>query len=118
MIVIATDAPLDARNLERLAKRAVLGLGRVGSFISNGSGDFIVAFSTATRIPAGADQAVRSARVLRNDAVSPLFLAAVEGVEEAVYNSLTRATSMTGRDGRTVDAIPVDELERLLQRSP
>jgi D-aminopeptidase len=109
MIVLATDAPLSSRNLERLARRAILGLARTGSFMANGSGDFVIAFSTAdvsgengplTEVP--------------NGMMSPLFLAVVEAVEEAVYNSLTRATAVTGHQGRTVDAIPVEALRSLL----
>jgi D-aminopeptidase len=113
MIVLATDAPLDARNLGRLARRAVLALGRVGSFMSNGSGDFVVAFSTANRVPERSDGPVRELTTVRNDAVSPLFLAAVEAVEEAVYNSLTRAETVTGHRGRA-EAIPVDRLREVL----
>lgn len=114
MIVLATDAPLSPRNLERLAKRAVLGLGRVGSFMSNGSGDFVIAFSTANRISDDADRAVRRIDDLRNDAVSPLFLAAVESVEEAIYNSLTRAHGVTGHRG-AAEAIPLGRLREILE---
>jgi len=114
MIVLATDAPLDARNLERLARRAVLGLARTGSFMSNGSGDFVIAFSTKNLEPHGPRERTRSIDTVENDHMSPLFLAVVEAVEEAVYNSLTRATTMTGREGRTVDAIPIDELKAIL----
>jgi D-aminopeptidase len=114
MIVLATDAPLSSRNLERVAKRAMLGLARTGSFVGNGSGDFVIAFST--RNPVLHDPAERLRRVeeLENDAMDPLFLAAVESVEEAVYNSLTRATTVTGAGGRTVEAIPIDRLRELL----
>ncbi|HLE83462.1 MAG TPA: P1 family peptidase [Thermoanaerobaculia bacterium] len=118
MIVLATDAPLSARNLERLAKRAVLALGRVGSFMSNGSGDFVIAFSTAreNRRPHEAEDDVLTVRDLRNDETSPLFLAAVEAVEEAIYNSLLRAETVTGHEGRTAEAIPVERLRELLVR--
>ncbi len=115
MIVLATDAPLSARNLERLAKRAVLGLARTGSFMSNGSGDFVIAFSTQNLIPHGSRE-IRTIDDLPNDAMSPLFLATVEAVEEAVYNSLTKANTVTGQDGHTVDAIPIDRLRELLSR--
>jgi D-aminopeptidase len=116
MIVLATDAPLSARNLERLAKRGVLALGRVGSFMSNGSGDFVIAFSTAreNRRPHEAEDDVLTVRDLRNDETSPLFLAAVEAVEEAIYNSLLRAETVTGHEGRTAEAIPVERLRELL----
>jgi D-aminopeptidase len=118
MIVLATEAPLSARNLERLAKRAVLALGRVGSSMANGSGDFVIAFSTAreNRRPHGSDVDVLTVRDLRNDAASPLFLAAVEAVEEAIYNSLLRAETVTGHEGRTAEAIPVERLRELLVR--
>lgn len=114
MIVLATDAPLSSRNLERLARRAVLGLARTGSFMSNGSGDFVIAFSTRNLVPFAMEDRVLAVEELHNDAVSPLFLAAVEAVEEAVYNSLLKATDVTGRQGRTVQAIPVDEVRALL----
>jgi D-aminopeptidase len=114
MIVLATDAPLSSRNLERLARRAVLGLARTGSYIANGSGDFVIAFSTANLVPYESGRPVRAVDELENDAVSPLFLAAVESVEEAVYNSLTRATSVTGHRGAKVEALPLDRLKALL----
>lgn len=114
MIVVATDAPLSPRNLERLARRAMLGLARTGSFVSNGSGDFVVAFSTAYRSPHGAREP-RAVELLPNNAVSPLFLAVVESTEEAVYNSLTRATTVVGRDGNVRKAIPVEDLRRVLE---
>lgn len=106
MMVIATDAPLSARNLERLAARAMLGLGRTGSFASNGSGDYAIAFSTS-----------RSGTVphLENDAMSPLFAAVVEATEEAIYNSLFMATTTTSRGG-TVEAIPLDRVRVVLER--
>jgi D-aminopeptidase len=117
MIVLATDAPLSSRNLERLARRSALALGRVGSFVSDGSGDFAIAFSTAERIPHGGPP-LRSVERLANDAASPLFLAAVEAVEEAIYNSLLRAATVIGHRGRTVEAIPVDAVRELLGPSP
>ena len=104
MIVIATDAPVDARNLRRLAARAMLGLGRTGAAGTNGSGDYAIAFSTS-----------HSKDVVGNDAMSPLFLAAIEGTEEAVYNSLFRATTMTGR-GHTVEALPIDKTLEILRK--
>jgi len=114
MIVLATDAPLDARNLERLAARAVMGLARTGSFMDNGSGDFVIAFSTANLEPHDPKERIRTIRILNNDAVSPLFLAAVESVEEAIINSLLRATAVTGHEGHSVDAIPIDRLRGIL----
>jgi D-aminopeptidase len=114
MIVLATDAPLSSRNLERLARRALLGLARTGSFMSNGSGDFVIAFSTRHRQPHAAPGGTRQVELLANEAMGPLFLAAVEAVEEAVHNSLLRATTVSGRDGHTVEALPIDELRRLI----
>ena len=112
MIVVATDAPLSPRNLERVARRAVLGLARTGSFLSNGSGDFVIAFSTRNLSPA--DSTPRMIEDLANDRMSPIFLATVEAVEEAVYNSLTRATTVHGRDGHVLEGIPIDRLRQLL----
>ncbi len=114
MIVIATDAPLSSRNLERIARRAVLGLARTGSFMSNGSGDFVIAFSTQNLKPYGPLDRTRDIKEVENDYMSPLFLATVEAVEEAVYNSLTKATTITGRDGHTTEAIPIDRLKEFL----
>ncbi len=116
MIVIATDAPLSSRNLERMAKRAVLGLARVGSYMSNGSGDFVIAFSTANRTPYDTDDRSESRDILRNDAMSPLFLATVEAVEEAVINSLLKATTITGNQGHQMDAIDIEALKGLLKK--
>ena len=114
MIVLATDAPLSSRNLERLARRAVLGLARTGSFMSNGSGDFVIAFSTRNRVPFDPRERTRTVEELHNDAMSPLFLAVVEAVEEAVYNSLLRATDVAGHAGNRGEAIPIDRLRELL----
>ena len=109
MVVVATDAPLDHKQLERLAKRVGLGLARTGFYSSNGSGDFFIAFSTARRIPHDSPLILKT-EVVSNDAMSPLFLAVVEATEEAVINSMLKATTVTGRDGRTVDAIDIDRL--------
>jgi D-aminopeptidase len=118
MIVVATDAPLDARNLKRLAARAILGLGRTGSSASNGSGDYAVAFSTAEscRVPMSPPAGALTALTMHNDAVSPLFQAVMEAVEEAVYNSLFAAASMTGVSGRSVEALPVDKVLEICRR--
>ena len=117
MIVVATDAPLDARNLKRLAKRAMLGLGRTGGIASNGSGDYVIAFSTAEglRVPYNMESPVLNQSVLHNDAISPLFLAVIEATEEAVINSLFAAETMTG-NGRTVEELPVDEVLELMKK--
>lgn len=117
MIVVATDAPLDSRNLERLAQRAMLGLARTGGIASNGSGDYVIAFSAAptVRIRAGDDR-LRSGAVLVNSAVSPLFLATIEATEEAIVNSLFAAETMTGRDGHRIEALPRERVLELLRR--
>jgi D-aminopeptidase len=117
IVVVATDAPLDARNLRRLAARAMLGLARTGSPATNGSGDYCIAFSTApqNRVRHG-DTALRRVELLPNDAMSPLFLACVEATEEAVYNSLLRATTVTGRGGARVEALPIERTIEILKK--
>jgi D-aminopeptidase len=116
MIVVATDAPADGRNLERLAARALFGLARTGASYSHGSGDFAIAFSTAkeTRTMVGGP-VLQLRLLLSSDAMSPLFEAALEATEEAVYNSLLQATRVTGRE-RTVEPIPIDRLREILAR--
>ena len=114
MVVLATDAPVDARNLKRMAARAMLGLGRTGAAGLNGSGDFTIAFSTAARIRHGSTAPAKF-DLLPADAVSPLFEMALEATEEAVYNSLLRATTMTGR-GHTVEALPVEKTIGILRK--
>ena len=113
MIVIATDAPVSPRNLERMAKRAMLGLARTGSYSSNGSGDFVVAFSTQNKRTGTASP--RPDTLLPNSAMSPLFLGTVEATEEAVYNALTTATTVEGRDGHSRKALPLDRLREILR---
>lgn len=121
MVVIATDAPIDARNLKRLAGRSMMGLARTGSAASNGSGDYAIAFSTAPdlrvrmRAEPKAEYAARSVKLLSNDAMSPLFLAVIEATEEAIYNSLFRATTVTGR-GHTVESLPIDRTIEILRK--
>jgi D-aminopeptidase len=122
MIVVATNAPLDDRNLERLAARAMLGLARTGSSASNGSGDYVIAFSTADEVrrrisppTPGSTPAPRTTRQLSNDDMSPLFEAVIEATEEAIYNSMFMATTVTSR-GRTVDAIPLDSVRAVLRK--
>ena len=115
MIVVATDAPLDARDLKRLAARAVFGLARTGSSFSNGSGDYAIAFSTAAELRSHFGERLPQPRtILPTDGVSPLFEAALEATEEAVYNSLFRATTVTA-NGRTVEALPIDRVRELLR---
>ncbi len=117
MVIVATDAPLDARNLRRLAARALLGVVRTGSAASNGSGDYAIAFSTAPQVRIHTDDKAptRHVDLLTNDAMSPLFLAAIEATEEAVYNSLFRATTTAGQ-GHTAQALPVDKTKEILKR--
>ena len=113
MMVIATDAPLDSRQLHRLAARAVLGMARAGSTGSNGSGDFVIAFSTTNRIGFGAARGP-AISPLGEDALSPLFEAAAEATEEAIDDSLLKAESVTGRDGHMAVAIPISRLREIL----
>lgn len=117
MIVVATNAPLDSRNLERLAKRAMLGLGRTGGISSNGSGDYVIAFSTAekNRIPHRSDSAVVTVEQLLNQNMTPLFSAVIEATEEAILNSLFAAETMVGQKGRKIEALPVDEVLEILK---
>lgn len=118
MIVVATDAPLDARNLERLAKRAFMGLAKTGGIASNGSGDYVVAFSTdsSVRIPHSYRTKLHSTAVLHNDAMSPLFMAAIEATEEAILNSMFKAQTMKGKGGRTVEALPLEKVLPILKK--
>ena len=118
MIVVATDAPVDARNLERLAKRAFMALAKTGGIASNGSGDYVIAFSTAqdNRIIHQQDKPTSNPTFLRNEATTPLFLAAIESTEEAIINSLFAAETTTGRDGNRVEAIPVDSVLQLMRK--
>lgn len=120
IMVIATDAPLDARNLSRLAARAMMGLARTGASGSNGSGDYAIAFSTSPDVRLRSlsqpeRNVPRSMKTLANDATSPLFLAVIEATEEAIYNSLFRATTTTGR-GHTVEALPLDRTLEILRK--
>ena len=117
IIVIATDAPIDHRNLQRLAARSMMGLARTGAAGSNGSGDYAIAFSTAPelRIRNSARNPKSTVTLLSNEAMSPLFLAVIEATEEAIYNSLFRATTTTGK-GHTVEALPIDRTLEILRR--
>ena len=117
MIVAATDAPLLHRNLKRLAKRALLGLARTGSFMANGSGDYVIAFSTAEQLRlTGTPRKNVSAEELANDMMTPLFRAVVEATEEAVYNSLFKATTITGINQNRAEALPVDKTIEICRR--
>ncbi|HEU5304659.1 MAG TPA: P1 family peptidase [Gemmatimonadales bacterium] len=114
MIVVATDAPLSHRNLRRLAARAIIGLGRTGSSADNGSGDYVIAFSTHPAVRRRAGQTRYTVTELANDVMSPLFQATVEATEEAIYNSLFAATTIASRSGR-VEALPVNEVLGILR---
>ncbi len=118
MIVVATDAPLDARNLERLAKRAFMGLAKTGGIASNGSGDYVIAFSTSSsnRVAFNPSDPNHQITVLTNDALDPLFLAANEATEEAILNSLFKAESMKGFKGRSIEALPLDKVIPILKK--
>ncbi|MEM9918316.1 MAG: P1 family peptidase [Bacteroidota bacterium] len=116
MVVVATDAPLTARNLERLAKRAFLGLAKTGGIASNGSGDYIIAFSTAESVRIRSTESkLRKIEVLKNSAMSPLFMAAIEATEEAVINALFAAETTKGRDGNEIKALPKQRVLALLK---
>jgi D-aminopeptidase len=118
MIVVATDAPLDSRNLERLAKRAFMGLAKTGGIASNGSGDYVIAFSNNASVLISHDSKTSTitTTVLRNDVMSPLFMAAIEATEEAIINSLFMATDMKGKGGRTIEALPLDKVIPILKQ--
>jgi len=113
MIVVATDAPLTSRNLYRLAKRALFGLARTGGAGSNGSGDYVIAFSTAYRIKEG--EPLTHLEVLPNSKMTPLFMAVAEATEEAILNSLFAAETMKGFKGRVVEALPVEKVIELIK---
>lgn len=118
MMVVATDAPLDARNLERLAQRAMMGLAKTGGIASNGSGDYAIAFSTDERVRVKHEKASLTDEtiVVRNDAMSPLFMAVIEATEEAIINSLLTAKTMTGKDGNKIEALPHDEVIKIIKK--
>lgn len=118
MIVVATDAPLDARNLERLAKRAFMGLAKTGGIASNGSGDYVIAFSSAetVRIVHNPQAKLYVVATVHNDNMSPLFLAAIEATEEAIINSLFAAETMTGRNGNRAEALPKEKVAAILKK--
>lgn len=118
MIVVMTDAPLNARNLERLAKRAIMGLAKTGGIASNGSGDYVIAVSTAkdNLIPYQSDSLFKETKELRNGSISPLFLAVIEATEEAILNSLFAAKTMNGRDKHKIKSLPLDQVMEILRK--
>jgi L-aminopeptidase/D-esterase-like protein len=116
LIAVATDAPLLPHTLDRLAKRAALGLARVGSVSGNGSGDFVIAFSTANAAASTGGAPVRTATFLANDALDPLFEATVQATEEAIVNAMVAADTMVGIDGHTAMGLPHDRLKVALAK--
>ncbi len=117
IIVVATDAPLSERQLARVAARGMMGLARTGADGSNGSGDYVIAFSTSPLVRRRpADGNTRNLQTLGDDAVSPVFEATIEATEEAIYNSLLQATSVSARGG-TITALPIDSVRAILKRS-
>jgi D-aminopeptidase len=118
MMVVATDAPLDSRNLERLAKRAFMGLAKTGGIAHNGSGDYVIAFSTdsSLRVEHNGKEKIQSVNLLLNDAVSPLFMAAIEATEEAIINSLFAATTTKGMGGHRAEALPLQTVIDILKK--
>lgn len=117
MIVVMTNAPVNSRNLERMAKRAIMGLAKTGGIASNGSGDYVIAVSTAeeNRISYENKSSFEEKKILKNEAMTPLFLATIEATEEAILNSLFAATSMKGRDGHQIDGIPLDKILEIME---
>ncbi len=120
MVVVATDAPLDSHNLKRLAQRALLGIPRTGGFYTSGSGDYCIAFSAAegVRIPYRAKENTLKWEFLRTDRMSPLFLAAAEASEEAILNSLFKATTMEGKGGRKQESLPLEKVKAIMDEAP
>ncbi len=117
MMVVLTDAPLDARNLKRLAKRAFLGLAKTGGIASNGSGDYVIAASTAYQIPHETRGSLDEIKLLRNDNMSPLFMATIEATEEAIINSLFAAKTMTGDQGHRIEELPKQRVVNWLKKN-
>ncbi|QJD78711.1 DmpA family aminopeptidase [Spirosoma rhododendri] len=117
MMVVLTDAPLDARNLKRLAKRAFMGLAKTGGIASNGSGDYVIAVSTAYQIPHDSKTPTDTLTLLRNDNTSALFMAAIEATEEAIINSLFAAKTMTGDQGHRIEELPVQRVVDYLKKA-
>jgi len=119
MIIVATNAPLDARNLERVAKRAIMGLAKTGGIASNGSGDYVIAFSTDPKLRVSHNakkMTLENKTLLRNDDMSPIFLATIEATEEAIINSLFAAETTKGIGGKVVKELPVDKVVKLLEK--
>ncbi|MEO0334119.1 MAG: P1 family peptidase, partial [Bacteroidota bacterium] len=117
MIVVATDAPLEARNLKRLAKRAIFGLARTGGIASNGSGDYVIAFSTtrSSRI-ISSNSLTQTVQVVQNEDMTPLFWAVIEATEEAILNSMFLAETTQGQSGHVIEALPLDKVKQLMRK--
>ena len=115
MMVVITDAPLDSRNLERVAKRAMMGMAKTGGIASNGSGDYVIALSVAPENLINDNAKMLNTTVLANSQMSPIFAATIEATAEALWNSLFMAESMTGQGGCHVDAIPVEQVLDMLR---
>lgn len=118
MIIVATDAPVNERNLKRIAQRAMMGLARTGGIASNGSGDYVIAFSNHPQnriVHTAPTLTLLEGEMLRNDDMSPLFLATIEATEEAIINSLFAAQDMEGKDGRTVKALPLPRVMKIMK---
>ena len=118
MIVVTTDAPVDARNLERMAKRAIMGLAKTGGIASNGSGDYVIAFSShpGLLVPHASAEKTQTVTLLRNDEMSPLFMAVIEATEEAIINSLFKAETTVGKEQHVVEALPLDKVIPILKQ--
>ena len=116
MIIVATDAPLDSRNLLRLAKRSMFGLARTGGISSNGSGDYVIAFSTANKISHISDSSVITTTTLRNDQMSSLFLAVIEATEEAIINSLFTAETTLGNKDHKIEKLPIEKVLHIMKK--
>ncbi|AWV98553.1 DmpA family aminopeptidase [Arcticibacterium luteifluviistationis] len=118
MMVVMTDAPVDARNLERMAKRAIMGLAKTGGIASNGSGDYVIAVSTAKEnlISNNSQSPIMQNSFLKNGAMTPLFLATIEATQEAIYNSLFGAETTVGRDGHEIKALPIDKVLEIMKK--
>ncbi|MEZ4847914.1 MAG: P1 family peptidase [Bacteroidia bacterium] len=115
---MATDAPVNSRNLRRMAKRAIMGLAKTGGIASNGSGDYVIAFSSnpEMRTSNSSKNATESYSELRNDRMSPLFMATIEATEEAILNSLFAATPIQTVKGREIQPLPVDKVLKILKK--
>ena len=118
MIVVITDAPIDARNIERMAKRAIMGLARTGGIASNGSGDYVIALSTSEKVRiTNNEPQSRKIELLKNNAMSPLFMATIEATEEAILNSLFAAKTMEGRDGHVIKELPINDVKNIIHKN-